>query len=97
MTLFNKSRLSVRGFCARERLSEASFYFWRGVIRERDYERLLQPYFPPPTPMVHHPSLAPDLADVGHQFPPLEGLGREADVCDIRGMEPQWGITKSCG
>ncbi|MBX3415947.1 MAG: hypothetical protein KF708_24915 [Pirellulales bacterium] len=30
------SELSVRSFCRRERLSEASFYAWRRTIGERD-------------------------------------------------------------
>jgi hypothetical protein len=37
---FGASGLSVRGFCARERVSEPSFYAWRRVIRERDAQRL---------------------------------------------------------
>jgi hypothetical protein len=35
MAEFGKSGLTVRGFCARQRLSEPSFYHWRRVIRER--------------------------------------------------------------
>jgi hypothetical protein len=31
-----KSGLSVRAFCRREKLSEPSFYAWRGTIHERD-------------------------------------------------------------
>lgn len=31
----NRSGLSVRGFCRREGLSEASFYFWRRTLAER--------------------------------------------------------------
>ena len=30
------SGLSIRGFCRREKLSEASFYGWRRTISERD-------------------------------------------------------------
>ena len=36
---FGKSGLSVRGFCAREKLSEPSFYHWRRVLQERDEEQ----------------------------------------------------------
>lgn len=36
---FAGSKLSVRGFCALEGLSESSFYAWRRVIRERDADR----------------------------------------------------------
>jgi hypothetical protein len=36
---FNTSGLSVRGFCARERLTEPCFYAWRRVIRQRDAEQ----------------------------------------------------------
>jgi hypothetical protein len=35
---FGKSGLSVRRFCARERVSEPCFYSWRRVIQERDRE-----------------------------------------------------------
>ena len=35
---FGASGLNVRGFCARERVTEPSFYTWRRVIRERDRE-----------------------------------------------------------
>ena len=48
MTRFGKSDLTVRGFCAQERVSEPSFYAWRRVIRERDAEaRVAQPAFVP--------------------------------------------------
>jgi hypothetical protein len=40
---FNSSGLSVRGFCARERLSEPSFYGWRRVVGQRDGERKRTP------------------------------------------------------
>jgi hypothetical protein len=36
---FDKSGLSVRGFCRREKLSEPAFYAWRRVIRQRDAQR----------------------------------------------------------
>jgi hypothetical protein len=35
---FGSSGLSVRRFCARERVSEPCFYSWRRVIQERDRE-----------------------------------------------------------
>jgi hypothetical protein len=46
---FNSSGLSVRGFCARERLTEPCFYAWRRVIRDRDAEqaRTRRPAFVP--------------------------------------------------
>ena len=48
MTRFGKSGLTVRGFCAQERVSEPSFYAWRRVIRERDAEpRATQAAFVP--------------------------------------------------
>lgn len=33
---FDKSGLTVRAFCTREKLSEPSFYHWRRVIQQRD-------------------------------------------------------------
>lgn len=36
---FSGSGLSVRAFCRRERLNEASFYAWRRTIAQRDAER----------------------------------------------------------
>ena len=36
---FSGSGLSVRAFCRRERLTEASFYAWRRTIAQRDAER----------------------------------------------------------
>jgi hypothetical protein len=33
---FGKCGLTVRTFCARERLSEPSFYAWRRIIQKRD-------------------------------------------------------------
>lgn len=36
---FSSSGLSVRAFCRRERLTEASFYAWRRTIAQRDAER----------------------------------------------------------
>jgi hypothetical protein len=38
LTRFGKSGLNVRDFCARQRLSEPSFYAWRRAIQERDAE-----------------------------------------------------------
>ncbi len=35
---FQTSVLSVRAFCAGEGLSQASFYAWRGSLRQRDAE-----------------------------------------------------------
>jgi transposase len=35
MRRWQHSRLSVRAFCARYGLTQASFYFWRRVLRER--------------------------------------------------------------
>jgi hypothetical protein len=30
---------TIRGYCRRQRLSEASFHFWRAELRRRDQER----------------------------------------------------------
>jgi len=38
-----RSGLSARGFCRRERLSEASYYYWRREVARRDREQC-----PPP-------------------------------------------------
>ena len=50
MTRFGKSGVSVRGFCARERLSEPSFYAWRRILQQRDAE----PQRPAFVPVVVH-------------------------------------------
>lgn len=52
MRHWQQSPLSVRAFCARYGVTQASFYFWRRVLRERG---LLHPTRPrarptPPTP-----------------------------------------------
>jgi len=39
MKRFGRSGLTARAFCARERLSEPSFYSWRRVIRQREAEQ----------------------------------------------------------
>ena len=39
LTRFGKTGLSVRKFCQRERVTEASFYFWRRTIAERDRQQ----------------------------------------------------------
>jgi hypothetical protein len=44
---FGASGLSVRRFCARERLSEPSFYSWRRVIGQRDAQAAPPPAFVP--------------------------------------------------
>jgi hypothetical protein len=63
MTRFGKSGLSARGFCARERLSEASFYFWRRVIRERDAQASrTRPAFVPV--VVHDGGPGPSVAGI---------------------------------
>lgn len=36
---FHASGLTVRAFCAREGLSEQSFYTWRRTLRQRDAEK----------------------------------------------------------
>lgn len=43
------SGLSVREFCRRQKLTEASFYFWRRTIAERDGE--------PDQPVTERPTL----------------------------------------
>lgn len=39
MKRFGRSGLTARAFCAREKLSEPSFYHWRRVLRQRDAEQ----------------------------------------------------------
>jgi len=39
MKRFESSGLTVRAFCARQKLSEPSFYHWRRLLRQRDVER----------------------------------------------------------
>ncbi len=43
----NKSSLSVREFCQRERLPESAFYAWRRTIQQRDAQREAAPAFVP--------------------------------------------------
>ena len=43
----DKSNLSVREFCRRERLLESAFYAWRRTIRQRDAQRRAVPAFVP--------------------------------------------------
>jgi hypothetical protein len=43
----DKSGLSVRGFCQRERLPESAFYAWRRTIQHRDVQRTPAPAFVP--------------------------------------------------
>jgi len=40
------SGLTVKGFCRQERLSEASYYFWRREIARRDQEQPSRPRRP---------------------------------------------------
>jgi len=58
---FAGSKLSVRGFCELEGLSEPSFYAWRRVIRERDTQRP-EPAF---VPVVVSGAVAPQSAGRG--------------------------------
>ena len=44
---FAKCGLTIRRFCAQERVSEPAFYFWRRVIRERDQRQPVAPAFVP--------------------------------------------------
>jgi hypothetical protein len=46
--------LSIRAFCAREGLSEPSFYAWRRTLRERDAGTL-----PPTAPAPDAPAFVP--------------------------------------
>lgn len=54
MRRWQQSRLTVSAFCARYGLTQASFYFWRRVLRERG---LL--HEPPARPQPAAPALAP--------------------------------------
>lgn len=45
---FRRNGLSVRAFCARERLHESSFYFWKRQLAARDAQaKLSAPAFVP--------------------------------------------------
>lgn len=49
--------LTVRAFCARERLAETAFHAWRRILRERDAERR-------PAPVPAAPAPAPAFVPV---------------------------------
>ena len=44
---YSRSGLTVRGFCQREKVTEAAFYAWRRELRNRDRERQAAPAFVP--------------------------------------------------
>lgn len=46
MKRFGKSGLTARAFCAREQLSEPSFYAWRRMLPQRDAERAARAFVP---------------------------------------------------
>jgi len=48
---WSRSALSVRDYCARHQLSEASFYAWRRLLAERDRETLVAPRLEPTPPL----------------------------------------------
>ena len=54
MRRWHESQLTVREFCERHRLSEANFYLWRRVLRQRgliqDRPAALRPARSSPTP-----------------------------------------------
>jgi hypothetical protein len=52
------SRLSVRAFCERERLTESAFYAWRRTIQERDAHPLRTKQQPAFLPLVVRESAA---------------------------------------
>lgn len=56
---FRHSGLSVRAYCARERLRETAFYFWRRQIAQRDARRPADP--PAFLPVQVVPAAAPPL------------------------------------
>ena len=55
------SELSVRSFCRRERLSEASYYAWRRTIGERDRASIPASAF---LPVVVSDEVPPDRASI---------------------------------
>jgi transposase-like protein len=44
---YSKSGLTIRGFCQREKVTEAAFYVWRRELRHRDRDRQAAPAFVP--------------------------------------------------
>jgi hypothetical protein len=75
MRRFGESGLTVRAFCAGERLSEPSFYAWRRVFRRRDAERTA-PGALAFVPVVVDVPVAVDDAEPGR----LAGAGIEIEV-----------------
>jgi transposase len=54
---FHNSGLSVRAFCARERLPESAFYFWKRQLAARDAQaQPAQPAFVPVRVLAAPPS-----------------------------------------
>jgi hypothetical protein len=67
------SGLSVRAFCQRKVISEASFYFWRRELAVRDREASLPPDTPAMLPVrvfesEPSPALAPEANDRAPEF-----------------------------
>jgi len=76
------SKLSVREFCRREALSEASFYAWRRTIAERDRQRKTTAEESAATPRrsSRPPAFVPVVVDAGE----LNGNAAEI-VIELRG------------
>jgi len=51
LAAWEKSGQSVRAFCARRRLAEASFFGWRRTLRQRDCQRPLAKQVPTLVPL----------------------------------------------
>ncbi len=68
-----RSGLTVRAFCAKERLAETAFHAWRRTVRERDAERRPLSSAKPVPAFVPVVVREPDVANHGQIVVDLRG------------------------